>query len=89
MKPTLTLLTALLLAPLAALHAADAPSRSDIILADFEQGYGDWTVQGEAFKHPTTRPTSAIRILRQRDRRQLGRSVFDQRRQPDLTRVHD
>ena len=57
MKPTLTLLTALLLAPLAALHAADKPaqpSRPDIVLADFEQGYGDWTVKGEAFNHPTT-----------------------------------
>ena len=57
MKLTLALLTILLLAPLAALHAADKPaqpSRPDIVLADFEQGYGDWTVKGEAFNHPTT-----------------------------------
>ena len=56
MKLTLTLI-ALLLAPLAVLHAADKPAqptRPDIVLADFEQGYGDWTVKGEAFNHPTT-----------------------------------
>ena len=59
MKSALTLLlTALLLSPLAVLHAADKPAqitRPDILLADFEQGYGDWTVEGEAFNHPTTR----------------------------------
>ncbi|MFZ4388216.1 MAG: glycoside hydrolase family 32 protein, partial [Chthoniobacterales bacterium] len=57
MNPTLTLLSALLLMPLAALHAADKPaqsSRPNIVLADFEQGYGNWTVEGEAFNHPTT-----------------------------------
>jgi fructan beta-fructosidase len=57
MKNTLTLLIALLLAPLAALHAADKPAqpaRPDIVIADFEQGYGDWIVKGEAFNHPTT-----------------------------------
>ena len=61
-KPTLTLFTALLLAPLAAMHAAEKTTTSaypDILLADFEQGYGDWTVQGEAFDHPTTRTQGA------------------------------
>ena len=29
-------------------------ARPDIVIADFEQGYGDWTAQGEAFNHPTT-----------------------------------
>ena len=54
MKSAFTLLTALLLAPLTT-HAADKPvgsSRPDIVLADFEQGYGNWTVEGEAFNHP-------------------------------------
>ena len=54
MKRTLTFLTALLLAPLTT-HAADKPAqltRPNIILADFEQGYGNWTVEGEAFNHP-------------------------------------
>ena len=58
MKSTLTLLTALLLAPLTAtLHAADNPAqttRPDIVLADFEQGYGNWIVKGDVFNHPTT-----------------------------------
>jgi fructan beta-fructosidase len=53
-KHSITLLTALLLAPLVAIHAADAPSRPDIILADFEQGYGDWSAEGDAFVNPTT-----------------------------------
>lgn len=62
MKPILNLLTALLLAPLAALHAAEKatpPARSDILLADFERGYGDWKMKGEAFNHATTRLTNA------------------------------
>jgi len=38
MKPTLTLLTALLLAPLASLHAADTPApKPNIIAADFDR----------------------------------------------------
>jgi arylsulfatase A-like enzyme len=41
MKPTLILLTTLLLAPLAALHAADAPKPSIIILLADDLGYGD------------------------------------------------
>ena len=47
MKPTLTLLTALLLAPLAALHAADAPRQPNIlvILAD-DMGWGDVRCHG-------------------------------------------
>jgi hypothetical protein len=47
--------TALLLAPIVAVHAADQQTRPDIVIADFEQGYGNWTVEGEAFNHPTTR----------------------------------
>jgi hypothetical protein len=45
------------LTSLVALHAKDKlaqPIRTDIILANFEQGYGNWTVEGEAFNHPTT-----------------------------------
>ena len=58
MKSSLSLLAALLLTPPAVLHAADKPAqltRPDIVLADFEQGYGNWTVEGEALNHPTTR----------------------------------
>jgi hypothetical protein len=61
MKHTSILLTVLLLASgscRTALHAADQtaqPTRPDIVLADFEQGYGNWIVKGEAFNHPTTR----------------------------------
>ncbi len=66
MKPVLTLLTALLLTPLAALHAAETSSqlaKPDIVLADFEQGCGGWTVEGEAFNHPTTRSNGATRFV--------------------------
>jgi sucrose-6-phosphate hydrolase SacC (GH32 family) len=58
MKHTLSLFTALLLAPLATLDAVEKPaqsSRPNIVHADFEQGYGNWTVEGEAFNHPPTR----------------------------------
>jgi sucrose-6-phosphate hydrolase SacC (GH32 family) len=57
MKHIHTLIIALLLATLGVLQAADKPAqpaRPDIFIADFEQGYGDWTVKGEAFNHPTT-----------------------------------
>ena len=41
----LFILTALLLAPLAALHAAEP-----ILIADFEsETYGEWKVEGDAF----------------------------------------
>ena len=43
MRHTPTLLSVLLLGPLAALHSADQPApsaRPDIVLADIEQGYG-------------------------------------------------
>ncbi|MEI8196926.1 MAG: hypothetical protein WCI73_13580, partial [Phycisphaerae bacterium] len=57
MKHIQVLIALLLLAPLASLHSADKPApsaRPDIVLADFEQDYGKWTVKGEAFNHPTT-----------------------------------
>lgn len=45
MKPTLTLLTALLLAPLAALHSADAPKSAAkpnlVIIFTDDMGYAD------------------------------------------------
>ena len=45
MKHTLTLIAALLLAPLASLHAAP-----DNLIADFEgESYGNWKVEGDAF----------------------------------------
>jgi fructan beta-fructosidase len=55
MKSTMKTHTLRLLA--APLHAADQPAqptRPEIVIADFEQGYGDWIVKGEAFNHPTT-----------------------------------
>jgi fructan beta-fructosidase len=50
-------LIALLMASLATLHSADQPppsTKPDRVLADFEQGYGDWKAKGEAFNHPAT-----------------------------------
>ena len=50
MKPTLTLLTALLLTPLAALPAADAPTKKPnilLILSD-DMGWGDLRCHGNA-----------------------------------------
>lgn len=47
MKPTLRLLTALLLAPLAALHAAEAPAKPNVLLIiTDDQGYGDFSIHG-------------------------------------------
>lgn len=54
MKPTLTLLTALLLAPLAALHAADAPKQRPnvlVILAD-DMGFSDLGCYGSEIETP-------------------------------------
>ena len=53
MKHTLTLLATLLLAPLAALHAADAPKKSDkpnivFIYAD-DWGWGDLSCHGNTW----------------------------------------
>ena len=53
----LAICMALLMASLATLHSADQPQTStkpDRVLADFEQGYGDWKAKGEAFNHPAT-----------------------------------
>ena len=38
-----------------AARTAGAAAQPDIVLADFENGYGNWEVQGEAFNHSTTR----------------------------------
>ena len=46
MKPTLTLLTALLLAPLAALHTASAKQPNVLIIITDDQGYGDLSIHG-------------------------------------------
>ncbi len=46
MKRTLTLLTALLLAPLAALHAAEAPKPNILIILADDMGYADIGVHG-------------------------------------------
>ena len=58
MKPALLTLTALLLAPLAALHAADA-ARSNIVhmLAD-DLGWGESAVEVNPGKKPTTTKTT-------------------------------
>ncbi len=56
MKPTLTLLTALLLVPLAALHAAEAPSKKPNILFSLadDLGWGDLRCYGnKAVDTPT------------------------------------
>ncbi len=41
MKLTTQLLTALLLAPLAALHAADSPKPNIVLIMADDQGWGD------------------------------------------------
>jgi fructan beta-fructosidase len=46
-----SLLTVALLAFVLVSRAAEP----DIVIADFEQGYGDWRMKGEAFNHSTTR----------------------------------
>jgi len=64
MQPDLPPPTSLPLAPLAVPHAAETssqPVKPDVVLADFEQGYGNWTVEGEAFNHPPTRVLPAAR----------------------------
>ena len=33
----------------------------DLLLADFEQGYGDWVVKGDVFNHPTTSTAGGIK----------------------------
>jgi arylsulfatase A-like enzyme len=46
MKPTLTILATLLLAPLAALHAADDPKPNVLLIIADDQGYGDFGFMG-------------------------------------------
>lgn len=53
MKPTLILLTALLLAPLAALHAADSPKPNIIVILADDLGWGDLQCYNAASKIPT------------------------------------
>ena len=43
MKPTLSLITAILLAPLAALHAADVPQSPMQVWADYDPNKGPWS----------------------------------------------
>ena len=49
MKPTLTLLTALLLAPLAALDAADSPKPNVIVILSDDLGWADLSCYGSTF----------------------------------------
>jgi len=46
MKPIITLLTTLLLAPLAALHAASAKQPNVLLIITDDQGYGDFSIHG-------------------------------------------
>jgi hypothetical protein len=62
MKRTLTLLTALLLAPLAALHAADAPPKRPLLFANYYCWYHDGQHPKQPFLH-WTYPASATNAL--------------------------
>jgi len=53
MKHTLTLLTALLLAPLTALHAADATKPNIIVILSDDMGYSDIGCYGSEISTPS------------------------------------